>query len=399
MQCLSEYQTLHHHMTAVAFFEEGLQLGRVVSARVEIISLDDLRSLDSSGANIHVTFRERHVDDDQHHPAAPYFVVERGLGNNATPSLQTSLRFYSMHESVVEFLTSCDDGSLTEDGELLRFAISTSGVDAGMSPYQTALQKFRSLENENLLLRAALGFGRRDTVDPITVKNRASSLRQHGKVAGARQALQGPPPQDDQPSTPTPPYQQAGAMSADDGGKRSGDPFSIHAPHLWEMETDAAVNARTKYNANRTHSPSGRKLDLVTQQHLVVRLHDKSIDLLRSRRAGRPKDVDPSELRCLSPEEQLELGSRLHDRQREHSSKVLAELKVKFHGENSPKRVLTAEELSKSTERIYKEPMERKQANLDKLVQRYVFDEEDKYVKPKLSLEQMKAMGERLHKK
>ncbi|CUF96682.1 peptidyl-prolyl cis-trans isomerase D, putative [Bodo saltans] len=387
-------------MIAIAFFEEGLQVSRIVSSRVELISVDDLRALDISGGNTHVTYRERRgadLDDDAQHDVSPFFVVERSLGTNSAPSMQTILRYYSLHESVVEFLTSCDDGSLAEDGELLRFAISASGVDAGLNPYQIAIQKLRPLENENLLLRTALGFRKNDTVDPITVKNRISNLRQstskNPSATRTNPERMNAPSNSDDPPTPPP-----GVSSpTDESFKKSGDPFSIHAPHLWEMETDAAVNARTKYNPYRGHSPSGgRKLDLVTQQHLVVRLHDKSIDLLRSRRVSRPKELDPSEQRCLSPDEQIELGSRLHDRQREHSTKVLAELKVKYHGGNSPKRVLTGEELSVSTQRIYKEPMERKQANLDKLVQRYVFDVEEKYVKPKLSLEKMKAMGDRL---
>jgi hypothetical protein len=385
-------------MIAVAFFEENLQVGRIVSSRVELISVDDLRAADASGANTHVTFREKRgadLDDDAQHDVSPFFVVERSLGTNSSPSTQTVVRYYSLHDSVVEFLTSCDDGSLAEDGELLRFAISASGIDAGMNPYLIAIQKIRPLENENLLLRAALGFRKNDVVDPVTVKNRVGSIRQSTKTSSAARTNAPPPPTGDDQTTPPP-----GVSSPDEGQKKSSDPFSIHAPHLWEMETDAAVNARTKYNPYRGHSPSGgRKLDLVTQQHLVVRLHDKSIDLLRSRRVSRPKELDPSEQRCLSPDEQIELGSRLHDRQRDHSTKVLAELKVKYHGGNSPKRVLTAEELSVSTQRIYKEPMERKQVNLEKLVQRYVFDEEEKYVKPKLSLERMKAMGDRLTQK
>lgn len=377
-------------MFAIAVYQENAQVGRIVSTRVEITAVADLME---SGANtaVHVVFRDDDISEEEQLGAQPFFVIERGrmdgsLYGKSSPTVQ---RLYSLHDSVVEHLSSQEDHSLVEDSELLRFAISCCGMDAGVNPFTTYFQKIRPLEVENALLRSALGFKKRDVVDFVSVKKKLAA-RHHTTTTKTRAS-------DDTTGASTEEVSQARHNLQ--SSAPTTDPFSIHAPHLWEMETDAAINARTRYNPQRTHSPSGRRLDLVTQQHLVVRLHDKSVDLLRSRRSGKGRDVDHTEKRCLSPDEQIELGARLHDRQREHTKKVLTELESKFHPNTSPKRVLTADELKASTDHVYTQPLEKKRNNLEKLIQKYVYDEDEKKSKLKLTLEQQKAMGERLSSK
>lgn len=413
----------------IAVFAEATPAGRIVSVRTEMASIEDIVTASEYAPHVHAlqTSDESRTenDGDDATSVVPFLAIERMVTGSASAHV-TVTRVYSLHEAIVEMLLAQnpdDDPSLGEDAELVRFAISANSGEGGVDPYQMYYQKVRPIEIENALLRAALGFKKRDNVDLTTVKRKLATISatragSEASFASQRSSSGSSKRVEDgmvfDCATQTEPQQlssvNGSAMGANTVASTTSnhnnatdrsptDPFAIHAPHLWEMETDAAVNARTKYKPYRSYSPPSRKLDIVTQQHLVVRLHDKSVDTMRLRRNGQLKELDASERRCLTADEQMELGSRLHDRQREHSKKLLEELDSKFNRTISPSRVLSPDELRTSTERVYREPMERKRNNLEKLIQRYVYDEEDKQSKMKLTVDQQKAVADRLSSK
>jgi hypothetical protein len=111
------------------------------------------------------------------------------------------------------------------------------------------------------------------------------------------------------------------------------------------------------------------------------------------------RDLGLYERRVLSQEEQLELGARMHDRQRQHTAAVLKKVTEQYHGPPSPQRVMSAEEMQESNDRIYKQPLQKAKETHEKLFQTYVLAEEAKFAYGKLSVEKQKEVSERLSKK
>ena len=179
--------------------------------------------------------------------------------------------------------------------------------------------------------------------------------------------------------------------------------IAVHSPLQWELETAAAINARTRYSphqdeAARARRAANRRAESVA--HLVARLHDKSCDERAKRLAGyevavKAENERYAEQKTLSHDEQRELGTRLHDVSSGKKKEMLATLERSLYPPKE-RRTFDAEAIAKSNDRIYREPMEKKQKGLEKLLQTYVYDHEDRLPKVRLSKDQQQAMADRL---
>ena len=401
-------------VSIVAYEDNQLHLAdRIVSTRVEFSLLDSVvarfdyssvRLLGSNsallmqqGQNAIVGALEEHLKT-----VMPFFVVERRKKKGEEEIIA---RYYTIDQQAISYLSSQVDEGLVEDGQLLGLALSMLSPHCGVDPLQFYMQRIRPLESENAILRQALGLAKDEPFRDVDVLKRKGKPQRNATLGGSTTSVSNIQSQRCQVSAPTVPVTVDQATQTDPKtalqSATPADAFSVHSPLQWEQETDAAINARTKYEPFRSHSPSNHKLDLFTQQHLVVRLHDQSVDMLRARRTGggSPTPNDDTERRTLTADEQRDLGERLHDTQQKHTAKVLEELSALYKPNTSSRTVMTSEEIKASNERIYNQPMERKKTNMEKLLQKYVFDEEEKLSKVKLSLERQKAMADRLSKK
>lgn len=400
-------------MSAVSLvaYDDNEPAGRIASTRVEFLPLHsvtsrfDLSSVRLLGSNAAMLMQQGadaiQVTLEEHMKTViPFFVVER---RRTKSEQEIAFRFYTIDQHAVSYLSSQMDETLVEDGELCRLTLSLLSPNCGVDPLQFFMQRIRPLESENAILRQALGLSKDEPFRDVDVLKRKGKVQRSGTLGGSTTSVNNNVPSQkqnvatvghtDQATQTDPKTAQQAALPA--------DAFSVHSPLQWEQETDAAINARTKYEPFRSHSPNNQKLDLFTQQHLVVRLHDQSVDMLRARRAGggSPTPQDEAERRTLTADEQRDLGERLHDIQRKHTAKIMEELNSLYKPNTSSRTVMTSDEIKASNERIYNQPMERKKTNMEKLLQKYVFDEEEKLSKVKLSLERQKAMADRLSKK
>ena len=374
-------------VSTFAFFTDE-PCGRVISSRLEVVSIEDLDS-----RHVH----QVQLADDASEESCTCVVLERATGDPS--SLDVATRIYSCHASVADFLATQADPSLVEDAEILRLAVASSAAN---NAHQLNVRRIRPLEQENALLRAALGIPKKERVSVATLKRckRQSTKSNELSVINADSVHSQVSQHVDQSDACI----QTGETTADQPTPKVEDALSIHSPLLWEQETLAAINARTKYSPFVTrHKGGARKLDLVTQQNLVTRLHDQCVDerqrkmLLNEEKILR--DLGLYERRVLSQDEQAELGARLHDRQRVHTAEVLKKLTTEFHGDHSPARVMTPAEIQQSNERIYTQPLEKAKEAYDKLFHKYVLDEEVKHAYGKLSLEKQKEVADRLTKR
>ena len=333
---------------------------RIVSARVEMVRLSDFPE-----SNIHVLSDPSEDVDVDHY--APMFILERSIPS----TLETSLHAYSIAAEVCQYLSSQQDPLLLEDEKLLSMVVTMT--TEGLHTRENYHRKVKPLMKENEVLRGLLNLSKHEAIDPIAVRR---SLRTKAEE---------PPPQ--QPAEEV----------------LVGDPMGLHSPLQWAMETEAARNARTKYTAYRTAEVGTRQLDSVTQSQLVTRLHDQSVDNRRRRLQECDdkivRDIGGYERRVLTVEEQVELGSRLHDRQNIHSKQVREDLNKTYCAPLFPARSLSPVQVKESNTRIYNEPVERKQRNMNKLLKEYVYDIQEKYACRKLQPEQLKELAQRLTKK
>jgi hypothetical protein len=371
--------------------------GRIVGTRLDFIAAEDLDE-----RFLHVVLPAEAATAAPSDSAGTCVVIERAVPDPTSADVVT--RMYTCAQSVVDFLVSVDDPTVAEDAEVVRLVVAATTIS---SAHKLNIRKIRPLAQENALLRAALGLSRSERVSVSTLKRGKQQQQQHRhhandgeqSLGGAKAASPAPYATEQQDACT-----QTGEAPTDVCGDKGDDALSIHSPLLWEQETLAAVNARTKYSPFvKRHQEGARRLDFVTQQNLVSRLHDQCVDerqrkmLLNEEKVLR--DLGLYERRVLSTEEQLELGARLHDRQRQHTSEMIKKLTAAFHGDASPPRTLTPSELQESVERIYKQPMEKAKSSHEKLFQMYVLDEEAKYAYAKLTVEQQAEVATRLSKR
>jgi hypothetical protein len=408
------------------------QLGRIINIREEMLSADDfppehVRLLSPDGGD--TGSDEDEGDADPYANPIRLVTIERSASTDPS-TLDTVCHSYSLHAAtlVITYLESICCPILAEDAVLLAFfamadsagspslssQLSSAGGSSSRIDYR---RKVVPLMNENALMREALGLPRQGplTESQITAVKGMPSIGGSG-IHAARGAAKNradrsrseAPADLPEVSDITGSTSVVNAARPTDATQQQsppkGDPFGVHSPHLWEQETAAARNARTKYKPFRNSdkkgsSNRGAKLDQVTQQHLVCRLHDKSLDSILKFREDAQEHRDGGnghhEGRALSYEEQQNLGTRLHDQQVAKKATMMADLEKKLHPDPE-RRFFSKKDIETSNERIYREPMQKKQKGLEQLIQKYVLDEDAKIPKKKLSRVQQQTMADRL---
>jgi hypothetical protein len=348
--------------------EVDYEAGRIASVRMDAVAIGDLADLQFLGTVPPVT-------DDT---AVVAVIIERTTRGSAALLTHT----YGTTAAVVNYLQDAAEPMLAEDARLVEFALSMTRP-GGLAQRALLHRRVKPLEDENRLLREALGVGRKTRVTASVVAG----------IAAARRAATNPAPRKtaDRPATVpekrhgSPP--RAASPAATDAG--------LHSPLNWDMETEAAINARTPYDSRTRRHKSPNRLDRVTQSQLVTRLHDKSVDSRKLRLAELASAVGNEggklERRVLSGDEEHELGVRLHDRQRVHTREVLDTLKGKYLAVREEHK-LSMDVQKASAVRMHDATMAKAQENLTKLFDQYVEDLDHR----KLSREQQELMADRL---
>ena len=301
---------------------------------------------------------------------------------------------YSLTAPVLQYLKESAIPLLLEDAKLLSFTMSMTSGEGTL--FRGILhRKIKPLSKENELLREAIGISKTEHITPLRIKSAVSRLAAASPSTSSQFVDSAPAAaQSHQPNR-----EPAANDSAAGGGAAQPKGLGVHSPLLWELETTAAVNARTRYRAYPEHAEENtrRRLDMVTQQQLVGRLHDLSMDHKRRRLVENEekllRELGHHERRVLTPEEQHDLGSRLHDKQREHTQKLREQLKTVYLSP-SPKRQLSKEEQDTSNKRIYYSVLEKTRDDLQHLFEQYVLASD--LPKSKLSLDQQQALANRL---
>ena len=438
-------------------------VGKIIQIREEYLSADDfppervrLLTPDAGGDNNTINgggiAMDAAVEDngaeDPYSAPARMLTIERCASDDPC-SLDTVCHSYTLNSVplVVTYLESMSSPCLAEDAAILSFfsegrdgynpaggrnssVVGPSyGANDGVSMSSSAASQLSRIQfqrrvvplmTENALLREALGLPR---YGPVTEAQIAAAARGGGAAPGLYAVRSGTlKPISSSGSRQDGGMKATGAGASPDpvgvgepdsqqqqrdAAANSPDPFGVHSPYLWEQETAAARNARTKYTPFRDSGKKGdrgvQKLDQVTQQHLVCRLHDKSLEsILEFRKVAQDRQGGAGsassqfhESRALTQEEQSNLGTRLHDQQRAKKQQMMDELDRKIHPPTE-RRVFTQKDIDISNQRIYREPMEKKQRGMEKLVRQYVLDEDAKIPRKKLSKPQQEAMANRL---
>lgn len=397
----------------------------IVSVRNETLGVDELEEATWLNA------RPTAASDDDAVPEVRAVVIERGIARSS----RTLQHIYSPTADVVNYLKASSVALLREDAAVLQYALVVGG-GSGKAAGGNAAGRARddravALTAENKALRAALGLPFDGSVAPSQIASAVTHLRSQAittvdsirrsmsMTGGSLQPNSSRPatvPANASSSSSLGPGRTASAHSLGTAAPRTKSPMrrprssspgvlnddddgrpAPHSPLQWDTETEAAVNARSKYRAyGREHEPAPR-LDAITQLHLVTRLHDKSVDQKQRTLARIEEQVTRSlglqERRVLSPDEEHELGARLHDQQREKSKRVSEELKQKYLPALD-RRALTPDVQKASAKRMHDETMERAKKNLDGLVDKYVTSRMPP--SKKLDKESQEAMASRL---
>lgn len=369
----------------------------IVSVRFDHVDVDLLETA--------VFFGSKPSDVEE---ALPAVIVSRGMAGTS----ELLSHYYSPHPTVVAYLASASSPILQEDAALLRFSCDLDIGMRGVGGRHLRHREDRSanLLAENRMLRTALGIGTDVVVTPSvataavasiastrpsTVPARGVSKLQPVTSSASAGKLSVPSVSKSSVALPAPRSVSPGVLN-DEVDAETGRP-PIHSPLQWDTETEAAINARTVYDPYGRRHDAPSRLDKVTQAHLVSRLHDKSCDQKQRRRAEIEERVMRSlgrqERRVLSPEEEHELGHRLHDQQREYSKKVMTKLKDTYLPVVE-RRTLTPDVMKASAVRMHDETMERAKKNLDALVDEYVYSRMPE--KKKLDLATQQEMANRL---
>lgn len=389
-------------------------MGRILSIRYQDACIDDF-----SPEDIRLVGNEGSSDPAALDPACPVTVVF--IERAAEDGLATITHAYTPVPAVSQYLTSTRDVILAEDAAFLTFLIAggsdatsslllRSGFHKRLKPVHeenrrlAAELKALRLENARLKAGCASGGPSRNgaptTADGGTLfstnSNNVSPLRRSATPEGGGVF-------DQQPNANS--SSNTHAKRSDSRLNRTNDDSAIgvHSPHLWETETEAAVNARTRYQpykdeASKAKQRRARHTESV--QQLVARLHDKSCDDRDARLASyddviRQENERYSERKTLSLEEQQALGARLHDLSTTQKKKKLEELEKQVYPPEE-RRTFDSEAIAASNDRIYRQPMDKKKKDMEKLLQTYVYEPEAKLPKVKLGKEQQQAMADRL---
>jgi hypothetical protein len=433
-------------------------LGDLVSIRTEKLSAQEIVGMDDiaagySAANL-ASIREGKIPLPEsfgafleripvNNPEAmedwQVLIIDRKLSNS--PSLVTHL--YSVGKetvSAVEVLmeslvgpTDPNRSKLFEDFQLLKFALvagkgsNRKGEvnESHTSDRATVHRKLRPLVNENFLFRKALGLSPTEKVTPVTLAQRVHEVRR-GSITSDRTNSQDPHHNTSKEESVAPGGHKAkgphahkvqlqprtsklpGELADDPSGGESGGeqlkydmkPDSAHSPLAWELETEAAINSRSRYDPYRQRISNHRQLDKVTLQQLVSRLHDKSCDQRSKRLHDNEervlRELGRLERRVLSQDEQLDLATRLHDKWQEHVKQSREELREQYLRPLSPSKKLEIDQQKAMASRLHDECMVKTKEEMKKLHEEYV--ESKELPKLKLSVEQQQAMADRLSK-
>jgi hypothetical protein len=369
----------------------------IVAVRRETVDLDDLDNLVVLTA---AAQDGQPGDGDSETGLQQAIVIERARGKSS----KLLAHVYASLPAVVDYLKASTSALLREDAAILQFALLSHPAS---NPASVRAEAGAALRAENKMLRSALQLPAQGPVGPSAVSASVAMLsaapsagsRPNTVPAGATSSASAMPlsasPRGGPRSPPRPRAVTPGVLN--DEADESGKP-PLHSPLQWDTVTESAVNARTKYDAYGRRKPSPSRLDTVTQQHLVQRLHDQSVDS-RKRRLHQVEEqmmrsLGLQERRVLSGDEEHELGVRLHDQQREYSKKVATQLKDKYLPE-IPRRALTPDVQKASAVRMHDETMARAKKNLSGLVEQYMPAPEKKKLDPAAQ----KAMADRLSQK
>ena len=299
-------------------------------------------------------------------------------------------------------------------------------------------KKLKPLQAENAVMRKALGFKRGEKVTAISVADKirprthspaASVTTSKGvkfqKAGGTsmstlpadqRRSLTSPltaqgssapsPAHANQGQNVTATFNPKGSSQQHTGDAEQEEKYNLtadttHSPLAWELETESAINARSRYDPyKRRRQAAGRQLDAITQQQLVSRLHDKSVDLRDKRRHDNEekvlRELGRHERRILTPDEQHDLATRLHDKQREHTQEVKQKLTETYLRPLSPERHLTPEQQRSMGTRLHDVCMEKTKEDMKKLQDKYIFSKQLPHTRLKKS--DQEAMADRLSK-
>jgi hypothetical protein len=378
----------HHHQgegdDVVAFAsypnheEYDLEPSRLLQIRREIVdcaSLADIRF-----------FGEHEHSDRGRLSAVRAIVIERSMLGTADVLVHT----YGISPLVVDHLEKTYINVLLEDAAIIKFAIQSDLEHRHAPPSRVSVHRgVSSLKRENAELRQKL----RDTASPSSHVMKAQKASSNSEPQASESAQESA-------RADVPVVSREGVHTAPTAGGAATLP--LHSPLSWDMETDAMVNARTAYNAYRQRTTGGVnvRLDAVTQQQMVARLHDQSVDLRdRKRRENEllvMRELGLQERRELTLSDQQEMAQRLHDQTIARAKKNMDKLK-EMYVPPLPKRSLSPQQQKESAKRMHDEAMAHARATNDQLFKDYVLATD--LEKKKLSLDAQKQMADRLSKR